>query len=88
MTLPEFKVLRGAEAPPSDSHYVLLVHRISSDRRSLVHDITGQVSASHGDIGWMSGDGAFTGTPGEALRKADRIAADHGAPTVYVRDDT
>ena len=36
----------------------------------------------------LTGRNAFTGTPGEALRAADQMATECGAPVVYVRDDT
>ncbi len=87
-TVPEFRVLKRAEDPPPTGFHVLLVHRFSSDKRSLVHDITGRLPAADCEPAFMTGAHAFTGSPGEALRAADRIAAEHGAPVVYVRDDT
>ncbi|MCC2653260.1 MAG: hypothetical protein K0Q60_3426 [Microvirga sp.] len=86
--LPQFKVLQRGEQPPNEGYHVLLVHRFSSDWRALVHDITGRVPASAGRVCQMIGRNAFTGTPGEALRAADQIATQYGAPVVYVRDDT
>jgi hypothetical protein len=87
-TPPHFKVLERGEQPPDEGYHVLLVHRFSSDRRALVHDITGRVSPSAGKDCQLAGRNAFTGTPGEALRAADQIASEFGAPVVYVRDDT
>src|SRR5215207_5584027 len=63
-------------------------HRFSSDWRALVHDITGHVPPSAGKVCHLTGRNAFTGTPGEALRAADQIATECGAPVVYVRDYT
>ena len=87
-TLPQFKVLQRGEQPPDDGYRVLLVHRFSSDWRALVHDITGRVPSSASKVCHLTGRNAFTGTPGEALRAADQMATECGAPVVYVRDDT
>ena len=86
-SLPSFKVLKGAEQPPESGYHILLVHRFSPDKTRLVHEITGRI-AGHGGFPDMTGAEAFTGTPGEALRKADMLATEHAAQTVYVRDDT
>ena len=87
-TLPQFKVLQRGEQPPDEGYHVLLVHRFSSDWRALVHDITSRVPPSAGKVCHLTGRNAFTGTPGEALRAADQMATECGAPVVYVRDDT
>jgi hypothetical protein len=87
-TIPQFKVLERGEQPPNEGYHVLLVHRFSSDWRALVHDITGRVPPSAGKVCHLTGRNAFTGTPGEALRAADQMATECGAPVVYVRDDT
>jgi len=87
-TLPAFKVLNRSEQPPASGYHILLVHRISADKRSIVHDISGHVRPSDRDLVCMTGPNAFTGTPGEALRRADLLAVEHDAPMVYVRDDT
>ena len=87
-TLPQFKVLQSGEQPPAEGYHVLLVHRFSSDRRALVHDITGRVPPSASKVCHLTGRNAFTGTPGEALRAADQMATECGVPVVYVRDDT
>jgi hypothetical protein len=81
--LPIFQVLNRSEQPPGSDDHILLVHRFSTDRRSLVHDISAHIKTSKGHS--MTGPDAFTGSPGEALRRADALA---GAATVYVRDDT
>jgi hypothetical protein len=86
-SLPAFKVIKRAEQPPVGEYHILLVHRFSADKTSLVHDITGRVPALR-DAEFMAGPDAFTGTPGEALRRAELLAVEHGAPMVYVRDDT
>jgi hypothetical protein len=88
MTLAKFKLLESAQAPPRDSAYVLLVHRIGSDRRSVVHDFIVKPPGRQHHVGWMCGDRAFTGTAGEAVQRADMMAAQLGAPIVYLRDDT
>ena len=85
--LPAFKVLKRAEQPPESGYHIPLVHRFNADKTCLVHDITGRI-AGDGGLPDMTGAEAFTGTPGEALRKADMLATEHAAPTVYVRDDT
>ena len=84
---PAFKVLKRAEEPPADGFHVLLVHRISDDKRSVVHEISGRVPPSGHFLGF-TGEQAFTGSPGDALRMADGLATKHRAPMVYVRDDT
>jgi hypothetical protein len=81
-------LLERGEQPPNEGYHVLLVHRFSSDWRALVHDITGRVPPSAGKVCHLTGRNAFTGTPGEALRAADQMATECGAPVVYVRDDT
>ena len=86
-TLPQFKVLQSGEQPPAEGYHVLLVHRFSSDRRALVHDITGRVPPSASKVCHLTGRNA-TGTPGEALRAADQMATECRVPVVYVRDDT
>jgi hypothetical protein len=83
-----FKVLNRSEQPPLSGYHILLVHRISADKRSIVHEISGHVPPSDRGLVCMTGPNAFTGSPGEALRQADVLAVEHGAPMVYVRDDT
>ena len=84
---PEFRVLKAGEGPRS-SNYILLVHRFSADKRALVHDISGSLNGAEPALAFLSGANAFTGTPGDALRKADCLATQHRVPVVYVRDDT
>ncbi len=36
---PAFKLLPRAEQPLGDGYHVLLVHRISDDKQSVVHEI-------------------------------------------------
>ena len=45
-TLPEFRVLKRGEQPPEAAYHILLVHRISADKRALVHEITGHLPES------------------------------------------
>lgn len=86
--LPAFKVLPRSEQPPGEGYHVLLVHRISDDKRSVVHEISGRVPPSRRPFVGFIGENAFTGSPGDALRMADGLATKHRAPVVYVRDDT
>ena len=88
-TLPQFKVLERGEQPPDEGYHVLLVHRFTCElvAAALVHDITSRVPPSAGKVCHLAGRNAFTGTPGEALRAADQIATEFGAPVVYVRND-
>ena len=86
--LPQFKVLKPGEEPPRSEHYILLVHKISADKRTLVHEISGHLPSSAKPPRDLTGPDAFTGSPGDALREADRMATEYGAPTVYVRDDS
>jgi hypothetical protein len=86
--LPIFQVLNRSEQPPDSDDHILLVHRFSTDRRSLVHDISAHIKTSKGPLHSMTGPDAFTGSPGEALRRADELAVEYGAAAVYVRDDT
>lgn len=86
--LPAFKVLPRSEEPPAGGYHVLVVHRISDDKRSVVQEISGRVPPSRCPFRAFTGEGAFTGSPGDALRMADGLATEHRAPTVYVRDDT
>src|SRR3954468_4919753 len=60
--LPKFKVLKRAEQPPEAGYHILLVHRFSADKRSLVHDISGRLPGSEREVGYMTGPEAFTGT--------------------------
>ena len=87
-TLPQFKVLKWGEEPPRSEHHILLVHKISADRRALVHEISGHLPPSARSPRYLTGPDAFTGSPGDALQEADRMATEYGAPIVYVRDDT
>jgi hypothetical protein len=86
--LPQFRVLKRGEQPPDGEHHVLLVHRISQDKRALVHEIVCRLPRPAGAAHDMTGANAFSGSPGDALRLADQIATAHGATFVYVRDDT
>ena len=84
--LPQFRILKAGEQPPPGQYHILLVHRIH--RLKLVHEISGYVPAPGEAVQFRVGTNAFAGTPGDALREADRMAAEYGAPVVYVRDDT
>ena len=89
--LPEFRVLKWGEQPPEAAYHILLVHRIGADKadkRALVHDITGHLPESAQGVRYLTDFDAFTGSPGDALREADRMATEYGAPVVYIRDDT
>src|SRR5688572_14404280 len=89
--LPQFRILKTGEQPPHGEYHILLVHRIR--RLKLVHEITGHVPAptaaeAAATAPFRVGANACAGTPGEALREAERMAAEYGMPVVYVRDDT
>src|SRR4051794_32572509 len=73
---PAFKVLPRAEQPPADGYHVLVVHRISDDKRSVVHEISGRVPPSRCPFRGFTGEDVFTGSPGDALRMADGLATE------------
>jgi hypothetical protein len=81
---PQFRILKTGEQPPHGEYHILLVHRIR--RLKLVRHVPAPPTAQAEHF--RVGANACAGTPGEALREAERMAAEYGAPVVYVRDDT